>query len=67
MDKKDKRYLTEKEVAAITGLSLSTIQKMRGHCRGIPYLKIGKAVRYVLEDVQAFMEMHRVNVYPFYD
>ncbi len=32
MDKKDKRYLTEKEVAAITGLSLSMIQKMRGHC-----------------------------------
>ncbi len=67
MDKKDKRYLTEKEVAAITGLSLSMIQKMRGHCRGIPYLKIGKSVRYVLEDVQAFMEANRVNVYPYYE
>ena len=67
MEKQDKLYLTEKEVAAITGLSLSTIQKMRSHCRGIPYVKIGKSVRYVLEDVQAFMEAHRVNVYPYYE
>ena len=63
----NQNYLNEKDVAAITGLSLSTIQKMRSHCRGITYVKIGKAVRYTLEDVQAFMEAHRVNVYRFYE
>ena len=67
MDKQVKRYLTEKEVSAITGLSVSLLQKMRGQCRGIPYLKIGKAVRYTIEDVQSFMEAHRVNVDPYYE
>ncbi len=67
MDKKDKRYLTEKEVSAITGLSVSLLQKMRQQCKGIPYIKLGKAVRYTLEDVQAFMEAHRVNVYPYFE
>ncbi len=67
MDKQVKRYLTEKEVSAITGLSVSLLRKMRSHCRGMPYVKIGKSVRYTLEDVQAFMEAHRVNVDPYYE
>ena len=62
-----KRYLNEREVAMITGLSVSMLQKMRMHCMGLPYVKIGKSVRYRLEDIQAFMEAHRVNVTPYYE
>ena len=43
------------------------MQKMRMLCMGLPHIKIGKAVRYSLEDVQAFMEAHRVNVTPYYE
>ena len=63
----EERFLNEKQVAALTGLSLSTLQKMRHFCKGIPYLKIGKSVRYIEKDVREFMERHRVTVDALYD
>jgi len=54
------RYLTEKEVARMTGLSLSTLRNARFHSRGLPYVKIGRSVRYSLEDVIDYMESRKV-------
>ncbi len=54
------QWLTEKKVASITGLSLSTLQKHRFHGRGIAYSKIGRAVRYDVADVISFMESQKV-------
>ena len=54
------RYLTEKEVAAMTGLSLSTLRNSRFLGRGIPYVKIGRSVRYSLDDVVDYMESRKV-------
>ena len=54
--------LRPKEVANITGLSLETLAQWRSQKRGIPYLKVGRAVRYDPSDVQAYLEGCRVSV-----
>ncbi len=56
------RLLTAEEVAGITGLSLETLAQWRSQRRGIPYLKIGRAVRYDPTDVQVYLEGCRVSV-----
>lgn len=56
-----KQYLKEREVSQITGLALPTLRNDRSTARRIPYIKIGRAVRYSLEDVIAFMEDHKIR------
>ena len=55
------KYITEKEVSEITGRALSTLRNERFLGKGIPYFKIGKSVRYRLDDVIEFMESKRVE------
>jgi excisionase family DNA binding protein len=54
--------LTPENVAEITGLSLDTLAQWRSQRRGIPYLKIGRAVRYDPAEVQTYLERCRVSV-----
>ena len=54
--------LTAEAVAAMTGLSRETLAQWRSQKRGIPYLKIGRIVRYDPDDVQAYLEGCRVSV-----
>ena len=56
-----KVWLTEKEAAAMTGLSVSTLQKQRFYHRGIPYAKVGRSVRYAVRDVQDYMQAHTID------
>lgn len=56
------RLLTAEEVAAVTCLSVETLAQWRSQRRGIPYLKIGRAVRYDVADVQSYLEGCRVSV-----
>ncbi len=58
----DKRFLTAEEVAKLTSLSTETLAQWRSQRRGIPYLKIGRVVRYDLADVQVYLEGCRVSV-----
>jgi predicted DNA-binding transcriptional regulator AlpA len=55
------KYIDEREVAKITGFALSTLRNNRFKGEGISYVKVGRSVRYNLEDVVAFMEAHRVQ------
>jgi len=55
------QYLNEKDVAAITGLSLSKLRSDRFKGIGMPYCKIGRAVRYKAHDVVKFMDSRRVQ------
>jgi len=58
-----KRTLLSAEcVAQLTGLSIETLAQWRSQKRGIPYLKIGRAVRYDPADVQKYLEGCRVSV-----
>jgi hypothetical protein len=54
------RYLSERKVAEITGLSVQKLQQDRHYRRGIPYCKIGRTIRYPERDVLTFMEEHRI-------
>ncbi len=54
-------YVTEKEVARITRRALPTLRNDRHMKRGIPYVKVGRSVRYKLEDVINFMEDHKIK------
>jgi excisionase family DNA binding protein len=56
------KLLTASDAAALTGLSEETLAQWRSQRRGIPYLKIGRSVRYALADVQAYLEGCRVSV-----
>jgi hypothetical protein len=55
------KYIDEQEVTKITGRALSTLRNERFNRRGIPYYKVGRSVRYKLEDVIHFMESCRIQ------
>jgi len=56
------KYIDEREVANITGFALSTLRNNRFKGEGISYVKVGRSVRYNLQDVVKFMEAHRVQL-----
>lgn len=57
------KFLTEKEVAELTGLALSTLRNDRSLSRKLfPYVKVGKSVRYSLTDVLAAMERRKIRL-----
>ena len=56
-----KQYITEKTVSEKTSLKLPTLRNHRHLSKGIPYIKIGRSVRYDPDDVAAYMEKHRID------
>lgn len=54
-------YINEKEVSHFTGRALSTLRNERFNGKGIPYIKVGRSVRYSYEDVIAFMENRKIK------
>lgn len=58
-------WLTEREVAMLTGISVSTLQKQRFYGKGIPYSKVGaKSVRYSFQDVVDYMDSQKIETEP---
>ena len=55
------KYITENEVAELTSLSVQRLRNDRFQQKGIPYVKIGRSVRYDLEDVINFMESRKIQ------
>lgn len=47
--------LTEKEVAAILRVSVSTLQQWRWRGIALPFLKVGSAVRYRRQDLDSYL------------
>jgi hypothetical protein len=66
MKKLEKRGYTEKEASDYLGLSLAFLRKDRvngvrdGYLLGPNYIKFGKNVRYLKEDIEAWIEKNRV-------
>ncbi|HPJ96985.1 MAG TPA: helix-turn-helix domain-containing protein [Syntrophales bacterium] len=61
----EKEYLNEREVASMTGLALPTLRNWRYQRKGFSYVRLGgkrPAIRYLLQDVRAFMEGHRIEL-----
>jgi hypothetical protein len=55
------QLIDEKELSRITRRALSTIRNDRHLGRGIPYIRIGRSIRYNLYDVQSYLESHRIK------
>lgn len=56
------QFLNEKQVAELTGISISTLRQARMKKEGIPYMKVGKKlVRYRLSEVINYMDSKRVE------
>jgi hypothetical protein len=64
MDQKT-TYIGEREVNRITGRALPTLRNDRFNKRGIPYVKLGRSVRYRLADVLEFMEARKIDTEGF--
>ena len=54
-------WLTEKQVAKIVGVSVSTLRAHRQARKGIPYTKVGRLVRYAATDILAFMKQRSIK------
>ena len=54
------QWLTEKQVSAMTGRATQTLRNDRARRTGMPYSKVGRSVRYLLEDVVRYMEDRKV-------
>jgi predicted DNA-binding transcriptional regulator AlpA len=48
--------LTEQQAAQFLNWSVKTLQARRHYCKPPRYRKIGRSVRYVLADLEAFVE-----------
>ena len=55
------RLLTEQQVAERLGLHVQTLRNWRFQGRGIPYIKLGAAVRYDENDLTAAIESAKVK------
>ena len=56
----DFQVMKDVEAAPLLSMSVHTLRKMRCQGVGPAYLKLGKAVRYRLSDLEAYVENQRV-------
>jgi hypothetical protein len=52
------KFLTTKQAAEMTGFSVYWFERKRWTGNGIPFIKIGRSVRYKYLDILSFMEKH---------
>lgn len=57
------KWMNEKEVALALGISVYTLRQHRHKRIGLPYVKYGRSVRYSLEDIVRFMQLHKINFF----
>lgn len=57
----DLQWVSEKTAAQLTGLSVHTLRGHRLRRKGLPYTKVGRAVRYSITDIASFMQANRID------
>jgi hypothetical protein len=55
------QLVDEKETARIMKRGVQTLRNDRALRRGLPFVKVGRSVRYDLEDIRKYIEQNRVN------
>lgn len=61
MDMQRPKYLTEHEVAEMTGIKVATLRNHRSLGKGIPYVKLCRTVRYHEATVVKHLNDHVVE------
>jgi excisionase family DNA binding protein len=54
------KYLTVKQLAQMLGISLANAYR-KMEMRDIPFYRIGRVVRFKLEDVEEYLEKNRIE------
>ncbi len=57
----NQKLVNEKQAAKYLGLSPSTLQSLRFMHKPPAYVKIGRSVRYLVEDLDEFLKSRRIN------
>jgi hypothetical protein len=52
--------IDERKLSELTGRSLQTLRNERCRGEGVPYFKIGRNVRYAIDDVVEYLERRKV-------
>ncbi|MBU2511697.1 helix-turn-helix domain-containing protein [bacterium] len=55
------KYLNDKQVARMTGKAVQSLRNERSKRIGIPFIRMGGAVRYDIQDVIKYMEERRIE------
>ena len=58
LERKD-RLVDEREAAEVLGLKIATLRRWRWAGSSLPFIRIGRAIRYSPSDLQAFIEAGR--------
>jgi predicted DNA-binding transcriptional regulator AlpA len=61
MNEQQTRALTEQEVAARFGLSVATLRAWRWKRKGPRFVRLGRAVRYLPDDLDQFLAVNSVR------
>jgi predicted DNA-binding transcriptional regulator AlpA len=56
-----KPTVDERDASHLTGFSTSYLRQARMRRVGPPFIKVGRAVRYRVEDLDQFLDSHRVE------
>jgi hypothetical protein len=59
--------LTEAQASEITGLPVASLKTERCRGLGLPYVKLGRRVRYRADDVAAYIAAHTITPTPAAD
>ncbi len=62
LSKEDSILISPKDTARLLSCGQSTLARHRSQGTGIPYVKLGRSVRYSLTDIFSWMEKHKVEV-----
>jgi len=55
------QLLKETEVARLLGFHVQTLRNQRFAGTGLPYFKIGRAVRYDMADIERYLDERRIK------
>jgi len=61
MGESSDRLLRQGEVAKMIGMSEAWLEQSRFRGTGIPYIRLGRAIRYRMSVVQQWLEKHSVQ------
>jgi excisionase family DNA binding protein len=56
----NKKFISPKELKEILGISLPTVYRLI-ESRKLPAFKIGNSLRFLREDIVAYLETHRID------
>jgi excisionase family DNA binding protein len=54
--------LNEKQVSEKLGVKIPCLRRWRHERRGLPFVRVGRLVRYRLEDLEAFVAANRQEI-----